>query len=372
MNPSEQAGIVGVACVPHAPQFLSRPDTEDLDQVERVRAAMAQAGERLRALRPDCIIMLSNDHGDHFVTHSVPAFCVHAAASADGMHKHRGNWTLDPSMGYGLVRAMEEEGFDLAFTLAAKLPTAFTIPYDFMGFGRDVPLTPIFVNAYVPPQPSALRCHAFGQALQRAVTRMGRRALLIASGGLSHYPGTVHYPHPDVGTDRQLHEQMCAGNLTALLALDDAALDRTGNLELRAPLIAAGAMGNRKPFISTFEPSWHHTYSVLAWDLTETAATDPLIYPALPPRRVPLVQALYSLRSDPDSARRYLDDPQAWCDGYTLAPDERQALLEMNPERLRDEFSIHALLTSGAATQLRLLRERDAATKPASNPSSNP
>jgi len=187
---------------------------------------------------------------------------------------------------------------------------------------------------------------------------MGRRALLIASGGLSHYPGTVHYPHPDVATDRHLYEQMRAGNMTGLLALDAQALDRTGNLELRAPLIAAGAMGNRKPFLATFEPSWHHTYSVLAWDLTEPVAATPLIYPALPPQRVPLVQALYSLRSDAASAQRYLADPQAWCDGYALTTEERQALLEMDPERLRDEFSIHALLTSGAATQLRIQRER--------------
>lgn len=351
-------GIVGVACVPHAPQLLSRPDTEDLAQVDRLRQRMAQAGQYLRDLQPDCIIVLANDHGDHFVTHSVPAFCLHAAARADGMHKHRGDWTLDPTMGYDLVRAMENEQFDLAFTLSAKLPTAFTIPYEFMGFGRDTPMTPIFVNAYIPPQPSALRCYAFGQALTRALTRMGRRALLIASGGLSHYPGTRHYPHPDVDTDRQLYEQMCAGNLTALLALDDAALDRTGNLELRAPLIAAGAMGNRKPFMAAFEPSWHHTYSVLAWDLTQPQPREPLIYPALSGHQVPLVEALFQLRSDPEAARRYLADPAAWCDGYALDARERAALLEMNPERLRDEFAIHALLTSGAATQLRLARER--------------
>lgn len=358
MRSSLTPGIVGVACVPHAPQFLSQPDTEDLEQVRRVRLSMELAGQRLRALQPDCIIVLANDHGDHFVTHSVPAFCLHAAASADGMHKHRGEWTLDPSMGYRLVRAMEEESFDLAYTLSAKLPTAFTIPYEFMGFGRDVPMTPIFVNAYIPPQPSALRCYAFGQALARAVSRMGRRALLIASGGLSHYPGTEHYSTPDVDTDRQLYEQMRAGNLTGLLALDEQALDRSGNLELRAPLIAAGAMGNRKPFMATFEPSWHHTYSVMAWDLTEDRQPEALIYPELSPQRVPLVEALYRLRSDPDAARRYLADPAAWCDGYALNPDERAALIEMNPERLRDEFSIHALLTSGAATQLRILRER--------------
>src|SRR5690349_1727034 len=147
------AGVVAAAAVPHAPQFLSRPDTEDLDQVERVRVGLAGIGEAFRKKKPDCIIVISNDHGDHFITHSVPAFCVHVAASADGMHKHRGDWALDGALGYALVPEMSSLGFDLAFTLGAHLQTAFTIPYEFMGFDRQTPMTAIFVNAYVPPQP---------------------------------------------------------------------------------------------------------------------------------------------------------------------------------------------------------------------------
>jgi len=357
---NHRTGIVGVAAVPHAPQFLSMPDTEDHAQVARVRTAMAALGARLRALEPDCVIVLSNDHGDHFVTHSVAPFCVHAAERADGMHKHRGDWALDTSSGYPLVRAMGEEGFDLAFTLDAKLPTSFTIPCEFMGFGRDTPLTAIFVNAYVPPQPSPLRCHAFGQALSRAVTRMGRRAVLIASGGLSHYPGTVHYPKPDVDTDRVLFEQMRAGNLAHLLAYDEDALDATGNLELRMTLIAAGAIaaaGQRKPFIAEFEPSWHHTYAVLGWDLTEPRERKPFIYPALPPSRVALVRAVQTLRVDGAAARRFLADPAAYCDDFALTTDERAALIAADFDALRDRFDIHALLTAGAMTQLRIQRD---------------
>ena len=56
----------------------------------------------------------------------------------------------------------------------------------------------MFVNAYVPPQPSPERCFAFGRALALAIERDGRRAVVLASGGLSHYPGTPQYPHPDI------------------------------------------------------------------------------------------------------------------------------------------------------------------------------
>jgi 2,3-dihydroxyphenylpropionate 1,2-dioxygenase len=45
----QSAGIVGAAIVPHAPQFLSLPETEDKAQVGRVNAAMRAMGDKFRA-----------------------------------------------------------------------------------------------------------------------------------------------------------------------------------------------------------------------------------------------------------------------------------------------------------------------------------
>jgi 2,3-dihydroxyphenylpropionate 1,2-dioxygenase len=356
----KHAGIIAAATVPHAPQFLSLPDTEDHAQVERVRRQLAEIGEVFRAMRPDTIVVISNDHGDHFVTHSVPAFCVHTGETADGMHKHRGPWAVDSALGYALVPEMAANGFDLAFTLGAKLPTAFTIPYEFMGFGRDTPMTPLFVNAYMPPQPGAARCFAFGQALERALCRLGRRALLVASGGLSHYPGTKHYPHPDVETDRGIFQRLEQGDLQHLLAFSDRAMDRTGNVELRALQILAGAVGDRKPFAAQFEPSWHHTYATLAWNLEAPNPFDDheWIYPPLPARHAALVEAVLQLRVSAAAAREFVANPASHCDRYTLAPDEREALLALDEERLRDHFGIHGLLTSGARMQVGLQRAK--------------
>ncbi len=362
MSTTRQTGIIAAAAVPHAPQFLSRPATEDLEQVERVRQQLAAIGEDFRARNPDTIIVVSNDHGDHFVTHSVPAFCVHAADRADGMHKHRGDWALDPDLAYALVPELETQGFDLAYTLSAKLPTAFTIPYEFMGYTRETPMTAIFVNAYVPPQPSGRRCYAFGQALDRALRSLGRRAVLIASGGMSHYPGTRHYPHPDVDTDRALFERMKAGDLRQLLGLSERRLDVTGNLELRATLMLAAVVGERVPFAAQFEPSWHHTYATLAWSL-DTPPVDEgqaLIYPALPARRVPLVEAVYRLRTSAADARRFVEDAAAFCDQFRLDADERSALVALDEAALRDGFGIHALLTAGARTQVEIARKAQA------------
>src|SRR5437870_5034150 len=170
-------GIVGAAIVPHAPQFLTLPETEDKAQVARVNTAMGEIGDCFRALDPDLLIVLSNAHCDDFV----------------------------------------------------------------------------------------VRCVPFGRALVQAVERTGRRAVVLASGGLSHYPGTPLYPHPDLETDRVIFERLAAGNLRYLMSLDAAALDRSGNVECRSLQMLAGAIGDRPPQVALFEPSWHHVYAVVGW-----------------------------------------------------------------------------------------------------------
>ena len=55
---------------------------------------------------------------------------------------------------------------------------------------RPLPALPKFDD--VPP---ADLTEAFGKALARCLERMGRRAVVIVSGGLSHYPATPMYPN---------------------------------------------------------------------------------------------------------------------------------------------------------------------------------
>jgi 3-O-methylgallate 3,4-dioxygenase len=59
-----------------------------------------------------------------------------------------------------------------------------------MDAGKPIPIVPVFLNTYFPPnQPRPRRCYELGQAIRKAVesfaadTRVG----IIASGGLSHF-----------------------------------------------------------------------------------------------------------------------------------------------------------------------------------------
>jgi 2,3-dihydroxyphenylpropionate 1,2-dioxygenase len=337
-------GIVGAAIVPHAPQFLALPETEDKAQVARVNAAMRAIGDKFRALEADLVIVISNAHCDDFVVRCVPAFMVHCGARAAGSGRHSGWWPLDGAAGYALIRELLDSGFDPAFTLDAKLGTAFTIPLDFCGFPRETAFLPLFVNAYVPPQPTPERCFAFGRALAQALERMGRRAVVLASGGLSHYPGTPLYPHPDLATDRVIFEHLAAGNLRYLMSLDAAALDNSGNVECRSLQILAGMIGDRPPQSALFEPSWHHVYAVLGWtELAPVAASRPH-YPATAPERSALAAAIFALVEDAAARDAFARDRGLFAARFALAADECAALVALDRAALREHFQVNPML----------------------------
>jgi 2,3-dihydroxyphenylpropionate 1,2-dioxygenase len=153
--------LIGGAMLPHAPQFFTMPETEDRDTVERVKTAAAEIGARLRALRPDLWVIFANDHVEQFFHTAAPPFTIHVGDEATGEFAgHQFHWHVPGEIGFEIVRQMYAEGFDPAFTSVAKMDYALGIPLTHLEIAD--PVLPIYVNAYLPPQPSMERCYAFG------------------------------------------------------------------------------------------------------------------------------------------------------------------------------------------------------------------
>jgi hypothetical protein len=101
-----------------------------------------------------------------------------------------------------------------------------------------IPSVPVLLNTYFAPnQPSPKRCVDLGKAIAAAVRTLpgSRRAVVIASGGLSHFV-------VDTELDTRLVEGMRSGDLDALAALPADRMD-SGTSEGRNWLVAAGAGG---------------------------------------------------------------------------------------------------------------------------------
>jgi 2,3-dihydroxyphenylpropionate 1,2-dioxygenase len=320
--------VIGGAMLPHAPQFFTMPETEDRKTVERVRSLAADIGEKLRALKPDLLILFANDHAEQFFQNVAPPFTVHVGGEAGGEFAgRRFHWKIPSEISFALVRDLYGQGFDPAFTSTAKFDYAMGIPLTHLG--HTDPVLPIYVNAYLPPQPTVERCYAFGQAVGRAVTALRLRTVVIASGGMSHFPGTDRYGNPELEWDNQVLAKLATGNLKSLIGYSETELDARGNIELRCWACAAGALGERKPDILSMDPSWHHNYASLAWLGGEAAGQSPH-YPSIKPELVELTAALHGLAHDRAARAAYIADPMGYADRYKLASTQRAALVALD------------------------------------------
>ena len=322
------SSIVGGAMLPHAPQFFTMPQTEDRDAVARVKAAAAEIGARLKALAPDLWIIFSNDHAEQFFHTVAPAFTIHVGAEAKGEFAGRRlHWRVPGEIGFELVRRLYRQGFDPAFASTARVDYAIGIPLTHLGVAD--PVLPIWVNAYLPPQPTIERCWAFGAAVADIVTAMGLKTVVLASGGMSHFPGTERYSSPDLAWDETALARLAAGNLKSLIGYDEAELDAAGNVELRCWACAAGALGERKPDIVSMEPSWHHNYASLGWWSPAPATPEPH-YKSIRPELADLTAALHGLAHDEASRAAFLADPERYADRFRLTAAQRAAFLALD------------------------------------------
>ena len=334
--------VLGGAFMPHAPQFFTEPETEDKATIARVRELGREIGENLAALKPDVWIAIGNDHVEQFFLHATPAFTFHIGGEATGHFAGRDfRYDVPGEAALELVRYLQHDGFDPAFTSTAKIDYALGIPLTHLGVTGKV--IPLYINAYVPPQPPMERCYAFGQALARALAATGVRAVIMASGGMSHFPGTDRYAEPDLAFDREILAPIERGNLRSLLALDERRMDDTGNIELRCWGVAAGALGERVPDLVSLDPSWHHNYaSVGFWSPPGGADWTPH-YPSVRPDRVTLTNALHVLAMDSAARERYLADRAAYAAEIGLKGEEAAALVELS-EATIGELGVHPLV----------------------------
>ena len=260
--------LVGAFACAHTPQLLARPETEDRDLVLRVHAAFGRVRARLAELRLDAIAVVAGDHVEAFFLDRVPALAVYVGAEAAGTFGHyRYRFPIHEPLARAVLEQGIERGFDLLYTQDAPLDYAFFVPLHFTMPEPAVPLVPLHVNVYLPPQPTPRRCYEWGRALGEILRACPERIALMASGGLSHFPGTDRYASPDFDFDRRLLDALGAGRGHELAAITAEELDKAGNVELRTWITVLGAVGAAPADVYCYEPSWHHGNAVVEWPL---------------------------------------------------------------------------------------------------------
>ena len=225
--------------------------------------AIAHLGQTLAKAAPDVCIILGDDQHESFQDDNMPAFCVfygetvddasrpsdHRAEYSDPKLANRPNgrvsYPTDAALGEHLINTLIENEFDV--TRSNKLPTGRregTIGHAFYYvhrrlMGEDlVPIVPVMVNTYYPPNsPTAKRCHNLGQTIRRAIEDWDsdKRVAIIASGGLSH---TVI----EEDLDARIIDGLRHDDLDKLTDYADVRF-RGGTSEIKNWIALSGAMG---------------------------------------------------------------------------------------------------------------------------------
>ncbi len=233
-----------------------------------MHAAYKEVKRLLTEARPDAICLIAGDHIEGFFLTAVPLeFPLPAGERA----RVRGRPVHEPLARAILVEGIERE-FDLAYSQDIRLDYAFYVPLHFTMPAPPVPIVPLYVNVYLPPQPTPRRCYAWGRALREILDARPERVALMASGGMSHYPGTDRYASPDFDWDRQLLAALTEGRGAETARLTGEELDKSGNVELRTWITLLGAVGPARAQVICYEPSWHHGNAVVTWPVAPAGA----------------------------------------------------------------------------------------------------
>ncbi len=252
--------IVAAIGTCHTPYMFTRPPDENPQQLEAAGAAMQELGKVLDETRPDAILFFGSDHVETFSVTCVPSFAIIAGTRAIARFAGREhNLPIARGMAEDLLnKLVVDHNFDLAYSEDAELGHAFSIPFEYVIGKRDIPVIPFFTNVYVPPLPTPKRCAALGKAIAEIVKGRKERVAIIASGGMSHFPGTRKYLHPEFDFDRWLVSQFEAGNPEALLNMTGTQLDEVGNTEMLNWAVMFGAIGPLEGELIDYIPTWHH------------------------------------------------------------------------------------------------------------------
>lgn len=252
---------------------VSRESTEEnRRRFARIRGELEFLRAKLWDLKPDVLIMIGDDQDENFGEDGTPQYALYTGDSViavDKENRKRTHYKCDDELSWTLLRDTVDSGFDVAFSRAFAddelLSHAHQQPLDFLCANQVCPIIPVFVNAIHIPGPAPERCYQFGQALRRSIDAepSGRRVVLYASGGWSHFTAGYPWPHYEgpysVGSisedfDRELVQCLERGELERLAKLSSHDLLANGGVELRQWIIMLGAIGKGAPERLVYEP----------------------------------------------------------------------------------------------------------------------
>ncbi|RWA19828.1 3-(2,3-dihydroxyphenyl)propionate dioxygenase [Mycolicibacterium elephantis DSM 44368] len=172
----------------HSPLLnLPGPSRDLLDEIE---AALADARQFVTGYDPELVVIFSPDHYNGFFYRTMPPFCIGTAAQGVGDYgTHAGPLDVPAEIANDCARAVLESGIDLAISASMDVDHGTVQPLQkLFGDATARPVIPVFINSVATPLGPLRRVRALGAAVGTYLATLGKRVLVVGSGGLSHDP----------------------------------------------------------------------------------------------------------------------------------------------------------------------------------------
>lgn len=268
----------------HAYDELPPAPQEVLDQLkpevyqekyERAQKGIETLTRTLADAKPDVAVVIGDDQWEMFHDEGIPAFALfHGdrlfdeqqrdmtkvpegiraaqwAAHGDSRAWHK----TDGRFAEHITGTLSENDFDVHWFKEQRedrtLGHAFTFPRYRLGLDPEIPIVPLFINCYFPPNnPNPARCFAFGQAVREAIESWdpGVRVAIITSGGLSHFV-------VNEALDQQIIAGLLAGDWESFGDIPRKHM-RSGTAEILNWIAAAGILEKQSATLVDYVPGY--------------------------------------------------------------------------------------------------------------------
>jgi hypothetical protein len=227
----------------------------------RCQAHLDRIAAAIEETQPDVIVIVGDDQNELYTPGNTPAIAIFfgdevkthcfddelpewvqtmaRGYAMDEVHTFPGHATFARALIDGLIDRDVDLG--VANTVAdpekAGFGHAFGFPAERLFGGRPIPMVPVMLNTYFPPNVlSPSRCHDIGRKLREAIEAAPAdlRVAVLASGGLSHFV-------VEEEIDRQLIAGLRETDGASLRALPRAAL-LEGSSEILNWVLTSGAV----------------------------------------------------------------------------------------------------------------------------------
>ena len=264
--------MIGAVLTPHPPVLLPEVGNGQEQKIAATGRAFCAAARQVARWNPDVLIVASPHtilYGDYF--HLSPGAAAAGTMASFGAPQLHTEATYDTPLREEIIRCAVQMGLK-AGTLGERDPAldhGVLIPLYFLRrAGVRCPIVRIGLSGF-----SALDHYRLGQCVAKAVDTLGRRAVFVASGDLSHKlkkDGPYGFAPEGPVFDDAVTKTMASGNFLEFLTMDPALCERAAECGLRSFQMMAGALDGLavKPQLLSHEDTFGVGYAVALFEVT--------------------------------------------------------------------------------------------------------